>query len=213
MGRLKSNSGCRTCLARKKKCDEVSPQCGNCKRLDIVCVKRKDLVKGMPAFVTPTNLRGKMQGLALPITNGYQPFASDLEKMVSLGSSQVFDLLVSCMAGTEFASVDLLVNFCAKNLLVREAIMAFSAFTKAPSVVDPHKEALKSYQRCIVRLKQTRLDSQADPSQTCFILTAVCFLGLLEVSVTHLIASAIANRIEESWVWRPQQRPDAFRDV
>lgn len=182
MGRLKSNSGCRTCLARKKKCDEVSPQCGNCKRLDIVCVKRTDLVKGMPALITPTNLRGKMQSLALPISNGYPPFASDLEKTVSLASSRVLGPFVSRMAGTEFASMDLLVNFCAKNLLVREAIMAFTAFTQAPSVVDPHKEALKSYQCCITRLKRTRLDSQADTSQTCFILTAVCFLGLLEVS-------------------------------
>ena len=154
-----------------------------------------------------------MLGLALPIDSGYQPFASDLEKMVSLGSSQVFDPLVSRMAGTEFASVDLLVNFCAKNLLVREAIMAFSAFTKAPSVVDPHKEALKSYQGCIIRLKKTRLDSQADPSQTCFILTAVCFLGLLEVSVPRPITPTVANNVKESWVWRSQQCPDAFRDV
>jgi hypothetical protein len=201
MGRLKSNSGCRTCLARKKKCDEASPQCANCKRLGIVCVRRTDLVKGTSAIITPTNLRGKMQGLALPITNGYQPFASDLEKTVSLGSSQVFDPLVSCMAGAEFASVDLLVNFCAKDLLVREAIMAFSAFTKAPSVIDPHKQALKSYQGCIIRLKKTRLDSQADPAQTCFVLTAVCFLGLLEVSITNPIAPAATNRVEESWVW------------
>lgn len=154
-----------------------------------------------------------MQGLALPISNGYQPFASDLEKMVSLGSAQVFDPLVSCMAGTEFASVDLLVNFCAKNLLVREAVMAFSAFTKAPSAVDPHREALKSYQGCIVRLKQTRLDGQADPSQTCFVLTAVCFLGLLEVSLTHSISPTAANHIEESRVWRSKQRSDAFRNV
>jgi len=185
MGRLKSNSGCRTCLARKKKCDEVLPQCGNCKRLDIVCVKRTDLVKGIPALVTPTNLRGKMQRLALPISNGHQPFASDLERTVSLESFNVLGAFVSRTAGAEFASMDLLVNFCAKDLLVREAIMAFTAFTQAPSVIDPHKQALKSYQGCITRLKQTRLDSQADTSQTCFIITAVCFLGLLEVSLLY----------------------------
>jgi len=187
MGRLKSNTGCRTCLARKKKCDEVSPQCGNCKRLDIVCVRRTNLLEGTPTVITPTNLKARMQGPVLPISNGYRPLASDLERMVSLGSSQVFNPLVSCTAGTEFASVDLLINFCAENLLVREAIMAFSVFTKAPAVVDQHKEALKSYQGCIVRLKQTRLDNQTDPTQNCFILTAICFLGLLEVSECYAL--------------------------
>jgi len=182
MGRLKSNSGCRTCLVRKKKCDEVSPQCGNCTRLGIVCVKRTNLVEGQPATVTPTNLKGKVPGLALPITNGYRPFASDLEKSFSLGSSRVLSAFVSCMAGPGFEDLELLVNFCAQDGLVRQAIAAFAAFTQAPSAVDGHKEALKNYQGCITQLKRTRIDSQVDATQTCFMLTAICFLGLLEVS-------------------------------
>ena len=154
--------------------------------------------------VISTNLRGKMQPPVLPITNGHQPFASDLEKRVSLDSSQIFAPLVSCMAGADFTSVELLVSFCAQNLVVREAIMAFSAFTQAPSVVGGHKQALESYQGCITRLKRTQLDGRADLTHNYSILTAVCFLGLLEVSTANFDAPTPADRFEESWVWRPR---------
>lgn len=35
--RLRSRLGCKTCLKRRKKCDEIKPVCGTCRRLNIRC--------------------------------------------------------------------------------------------------------------------------------------------------------------------------------
>ncbi|KAI5865192.1 hypothetical protein GGS23DRAFT_413544 [Durotheca rogersii] len=50
----KSRAGCRRCKARKIKCDEVHPRCGNCAKHGVACdFERPDIVDALPSAETP----------------------------------------------------------------------------------------------------------------------------------------------------------------
>jgi hypothetical protein len=61
-------------------------------------------------------------------------------------------------------------------------MVAFAAFGQASISEDIYKASLTSYQRCITALKQMRMRDTEDWGESYFFLTAICFLGLLEVS-------------------------------
>ncbi|KAH7151906.1 hypothetical protein B0J13DRAFT_547104 [Dactylonectria estremocensis] len=56
-GHTKSRGGCSICKGRKVKCDEVSPQCGPCGRLDLECEylpqKRRDRTESSTSLTRP----------------------------------------------------------------------------------------------------------------------------------------------------------------
>ncbi|KAK4624474.1 Zn(2)-C6 fungal-type transcription factor afumD [Fulvia fulva] len=53
VGHKKSRKGCQTCKTRRVKCDEVTPECGNCQRLGLDCV-----------YVTPESTRTRPKSMS-----------------------------------------------------------------------------------------------------------------------------------------------------
>lgn len=180
--KLKSKTGCLTCVARRKKCDEASPKCENCTRLNIVCVwRQRDSTRSHA--ITATNLRTK-KGMILhtTITNGYPPFRSELEKRLTLEAPEVLSALVSCVASPDFRKASLLGTFSTESRVVRHALVAFSAHTSALRTEDSYRLSLKSYQDCIVQLRSSLPHAFQSNAEQDHALVAVMFLGLLEVS-------------------------------
>ncbi|KAK4613697.1 hypothetical protein CLAFUW4_08756 [Fulvia fulva] len=191
---LKSKTGCLTCLARKKKCDEVRPKCGHCQRLGLACVRREtapDLQSEQN--ISSTNLKAKGPPPRLAITNGYPPFRSDFERQVTLESSTVLRPLVSRMAGTWYLEETMFGRLCTQNRLVREAIVAFSAFGQDDRNEHSLKLSIENYQSCIMRLKQTRAFEHEDPTETVTAIVAIVFLGLLEALKLGCSVNAVAH--------------------
>lgn len=181
MTSLKSKTGCVTCLSRKKKCDETTPQCGNCRRLGLACVTRQSQAEGS-ILVSSTNMRNRIPTPRTAPSAGYPAFRSDLEKQVTLGSSKILFPLVSCTADPAFNDVTLFGRLCLQDLLVRDAMVAFSTFSEGSAFGGSYKTSLRSYQSCIATLKDTRAHEVRDTRKSLVVLTTVCFLGLLEVS-------------------------------
>lgn len=186
MDKLKSKTGCLTCVARRKKCDEIEPKCGHCARLNITCVRRRQGTEREVVLISSTNLRARRSPpLQSPITNGYPPFKSDFERQLSIESPGALAALVSCMAGPGFRDVLLFGTFCAESRLVRQALVAFSAYNQGPRCDDSYKLSLKSYQYCITTMKQNRSYEGEKPAEQDRVLTAIMFLGLLEVRTSY----------------------------
>jgi len=176
--KLKSRTGCLTCVARKKKCDEKLPRCGHCERLGLSCKSRST-----QAAVSSTNMREKGPSTTprAPVSSGYPPFASDVEKRVTMQSSQILTALVSRVADPGFRDLPLIGRLCVQSRLAREAVMAFSAAV-SPSATDFHyKMSLRSYQSCITGIQSLQTHDSRNFGESVDLLTAVCFLGLLEV--------------------------------
>lgn len=174
--KLKSRTGCLTCVARKKKCDEKLPRCGHCERLGLACRSRSTQTP-----VTLTNIREKSVSPRFPISSGYPSFVSDEEKRVTKESSQILAAFVSRVADPSFKVLPLIGRLCVQNRLVREAVMAFSvAYYPEPSGFH-YKMALRSYQSCIAGIQSLPAHDGCSFKESTALLTAVCFLGLLEV--------------------------------
>lgn len=183
MDKLKSKTGCLTCVARRKKCDEAEPTCGHCARLHIACVRRESTTDRAMVVISSTNLKArKTPQLRSPITNGYPPFGNDIERHMSIASPGALAALVSCMAGPGFRDVVLFGTFCAESRLVRRALVAFSAYSQGPQCDDSYKLSLRSYQFCITDMKHSRSYEHTDAAEQDRVMTAILFLGLLEVS-------------------------------
>lgn len=181
--RLKSKSGCLTCVARKKKCDEKVPRCGHCERLGLACRSRSTQVH---APVTSTNMREKSVSPQFAISSGYPPFANDLERRITLASSKILSPFVSRVAVAGFSDMPLLGRFCVQNRLVREAIVAFSLACDPCASETHYKISLRGYQRCIAGLQGVQAHTSQNTEESIFLLTAICFLGLLEVNNSAL---------------------------
>lgn len=214
MDKLKSKTGCLTCVARRKKCDEVRPKCGHCTRLDITCVRRELVTEGAVVLISSTSLRSrKSPALRLPITNGYPPFKSDFERQLSIESPDALAALVSCTAGPGFRDVVLFGTFCAESRLVRQALVAFSAYNQGERCDDSYNLSLRSYQCCITNMKQNRSYEDEDPGEQDRVLTAIMFLGLLEVSTSCHSHCILAKMNAGPQDWRLEQCGSTFRDV
>jgi hypothetical protein len=174
--KLKSRTGCLTCVARKKKCDEKQPRCGHCERLGLACKSRSTRTP-----VTLTNIRQKSISPTTPVSSGYPSFVSDEEKRVTMASPEILAAFVSRVADRSFCDLPLIGRLCVQSRLVREAVMAFSvAFYPDPS--DSHyKLSLRSYQSCIAGIQSLQALGSRSSKETITLLTAACFLGLLEV--------------------------------
>lgn len=175
--KLKSRTGCLTCVARKKKCDEKLPRCGHCERLGLSCQSRATQV-----LVTPTNMREKSMTPRVPVSSGYPPFASDMEKRITLASSKILSPFVSRVADASFSDLPLVGRLCVQSRLVRQAIMAFSVACDPCASESHYKMSLRSYQRCITGIQGLKSYDSHNLGESTSLLTAVCFLGLLEVS-------------------------------
>ncbi|KAF2206796.1 hypothetical protein CERZMDRAFT_119213 [Cercospora zeae-maydis SCOH1-5] len=180
--KLKSKTGCLTCVARRKKCDETPIRCSHCARLNLACMWREGINGNRPRAITSTTLKGgKGPILHATITNGYPPFRSELEKQLSMEAPRVLSALVSCVASPEFRHASMLGTFSTSSCLVRHAIVAFSAHTSGPRSEDSYRLSLKSYQNCITELKSTLSHNvQSSVEQDNHALVAMMFLGLLE---------------------------------
>lgn len=174
--RLKSRTGCLTCVARKKKCDEKLPRCGHCERLGLSC--RSRLIQ---TPVTLTNMRERSISPRAPVSSGYPPFASDIERRITLASSKILSPFVSRVADMRFSDLPLVGRLCVQSRLVREAIMAFSLACDPCASEFHYKISLRSYQRCITGIQSLQAHISPNPEHSISLLTAVCFLGLLEV--------------------------------
>lgn len=181
--KLKTKTGCLTCVARRKKCDEAPSRCGNCTRLKIACVWREHIQSDGPRAITSTNLRAK-KGLILhaTITNGYPPFRSELEKKLTTETPGALSALVSCMASPDFLKTSLFGTFSTESRVVRHALVAFTAHTSALRSEDSYRLSLRSYQDCIVELRASLPRGVHRAAEQSHALVAVMFLGLLEVS-------------------------------
>lgn len=52
----RSFNGCLNCLARRKKCDELLPRCGECHRLELLCTRRRrEAVVAVASSVSPAS--------------------------------------------------------------------------------------------------------------------------------------------------------------
>jgi hypothetical protein len=131
--------------------------------------------------VTLTNIREKSISPRAPISTGYPAFTSDTEKRVTLVSSQILEAFISWVADPSFHDLPLIGRLSVQSRLVREAIVAFSvAYVPEPS--DFHyKMALRSYQSCIAGIQGLQPYDRRNSKESITLLTAVCFLGLLEV--------------------------------
>jgi hypothetical protein len=177
MAKLKSRTGCLTCVARRKKCDEKEPRCGHCERLGLSCKSRST-----QASVTSTNMREKSDSPRAPISSGYPPFASDTERRITLVSSKVLSPFISRVADARFYDLPLVGRLCVQSRLVRESIMAFSVACDPRASETQYKISLRSYQRCITSIQGLPAHASRNVEESASLLTAVCFLGLLEVT-------------------------------
>lgn len=172
MTRLKSKTGCLTCIARKKKCDEATPVCGHCSRLHLTCVRRNS-GRSSTTAISLTNIRSKPT-IRAPISPGHPPFQNDQEREVSIRSPRILERLISRIADPSFQEVHIFARLCIQSPLVRDAVMAFEAYDKGSEI-----GSLGSYQSCIFRMQHGSVFSSEPPELA---MTAVLFLGLLEVS-------------------------------
>ncbi|KAF2159382.1 hypothetical protein M409DRAFT_71052 [Zasmidium cellare ATCC 36951] len=207
---LKSRSGCLTCLARKKKCDEGLPKCSHCQRLGLACISRN--AQQVKADITPTNLRNRSSSLQPAVSNGYPAFKTPIEQKLCLESPYVLDVLVSDgLADKSFKSMSLLGRFCTQSRLVREAVVAFAAFGLQDMGEEYYKLSLKSYQSCLSALQNTRAYESEDSKEMDFAIVSIMFLGLLEAlslgnpsaSVAHfeMCRKLLASRLKRpAWL-------------
>lgn len=178
----KSKSGCVTCLVRRKKCDEVTPVCGHCRRLTLKCVQREHDTP-VPAAdrtaLTMTSLRAKQLHIQPPVSPGHPRFRSELEKKVSQESPALLSGFLSRIADPAFHSVQSIGRFCIQSEVVREAVLAYAAYIRGQEDADAYRHCVKSYQSCIIGLRDASI--RQSPNQD-LAMTAILFLGLLEVS-------------------------------
>ncbi|KXS98473.1 hypothetical protein AC578_8065 [Pseudocercospora eumusae] len=187
--KLKSRSGCLTCVTRKKKCDEAKnglpPKCGHCFRLGLACVWRsREQAEGSKATtaisISTTNLKAKSPPPRLAVSNGYPSFRNDFEKQLILESSRLFQPLVCATAGPGFEELTLLARFCTQSQLVRDAVVAFAAHGQASRSSDAYKLSLTSYQSCVAGLRRGLAYGGSSPAERDQVLAAIFFLGSLE---------------------------------
>lgn len=181
---LKSRSGCLTCLARKKKCDEALPKCSHCQRLGLACISRSQ--RHYKVAISSTNLKKGSTSILPVVSNGYPAFKSPLEQKLCLASPDVLNILISDgIADKGFKGVILLGRFCTQSRLVREAIVAFAAFGLHNNGDEYYKLSLRSYQGCLSTLQRTRTYESQDSKEKDFAIIAIMFLGLLEVRLSY----------------------------
>ncbi|KAF7192240.1 hypothetical protein HII31_06272 [Pseudocercospora fuligena] len=185
--KLKSRSGCLTCVTRKKKCDEAKngspPKCGHCFRLGLACVWRsREQAEGSRAStaISTTNLKAKSPPPRLTVSNGYPSFRNDFEKQLTLESSRLLQPLICPTAGPGFEELTLLGSFCTQSQLVRDAVVAFAAHGQASRSTDAYKTSLTSYQSCVKGLQRGLAYEGSSPAEKDQVLAAIFFLGLLE---------------------------------
>lgn len=184
--KLKSKTGCLTCITRKKKCDEArNPKCGSCERLGLACIWRSeqhDQAEGSgTSTISTTNLKARPSP-QFAISSGYPSFRSQFEKQLSVESSRILQPLICPTAGTGFEEIALLGSFCTQSQLVRDAIVAFAAHGQSDRSDDSYKTCLTSYQSCVGALQKNRVYQEGSAAEKDCALTAICFLGLLEVN-------------------------------
>lgn len=191
--KLKSKTGCLTCLTRRKKCDEALPKCGSCRRLHLACVPRGGVAGsgGSGNLVVNTSLRvALLRGVGAsptpsPALNSadHEPFRNDFERRVTLHCHDLFNGLCSALAEPTYHNLDILRRMCCRSRLVRGAVVAYSADNPWVSYgMLPDHLAVQHYQTCVGMLlvQIPHFDALSWDEQDAVVVT-VFFLGSYEV--------------------------------
>lgn len=183
--KLRSRSGCLTCVARKKKCDEAVPRCGLCVRLNLSCLQRKDATGSQSRLsISSTCLRARKPApqLQRPVSNGYPAFKDVTEQRLTVASSRLLGQFVSHLARPEYQDLAIIPTAATQVVLVRDAVIAFAVYLQRDKYSDSYQRSIRCYQRCIKALTKSRLYQSSCSAERNLALLATLFIGLLEVS-------------------------------
>jgi len=188
--RLRTLSGCLTCRRRRKKCDDVRPECGSCSRLELrcawdastgghegqVCSPRIEVTK-------PT----KYQYDRLPLEHHQQDIfhSQHIHPELTAQCSSWISSTLSPLAMTQWRSAETLMIELQRCRVRREAIAAFAATIVSHGERDgqPAELELKSYALAGVRrgvLQYARGDLQKRSLPA--LIISVFLLAFTEVS-------------------------------
>lgn len=186
--RLRTNTGCQRCRRRKKKCDEIRPVCGACRRWSFPCIwpdqvadadsKKKYWTKPVTSF--PIYLEWPLNSHGTPVFRDHTQL-SLLHNFVG-----IYQSFICPLARTEHASPSLFVNVALHETWSRDALNAFTSYMLFTRSGDRHLErsALVLYQSSVLGLKK-KVANRLDEADIVGVLVAATFLGLLEVTILH----------------------------
>lgn len=180
-GALRSKTGCLTCVTRRKKCDERRPICGDCHRLGLKCVSRKDVKsrdERRRIATSPESTCLRAQDWTL--SDGYEPFHTEAERMLSIKCSSVLGSFVSQMAGEQYRDLTFLTNAAIQDAWVRQAAVAFSAAFQLTDHRSKNEICLRNYHACTQNIRK-HLSGTSSSWEANYLIISLTLLGILEV--------------------------------
>lgn len=194
---LRSKTGCLTCIARRKKCDERRPVCGDCHRLGLKCVSREGVRrKDEPHSIVTSATCVRVQTWTL--SNGYQRFHDEAERRLSVECPSVLGAFVSQVAGDEYRNLTFLTNAAIRDVWVRQAVVAFSAaFQPADHDHRSMKEiCLRNYHACTQNIRKS-LSGPSSYWEADNMIISLTLLGIMEVPTTRLARSVPSDGLTD----------------
>ncbi|KAI1609188.1 fungal-specific transcription factor domain-containing protein [Exophiala viscosa] len=225
--RLRTKTGCKVCLSRRKKCDERRPRCGACERLHLECSYRAST----SASASPEPLRKVspvLQEEAAVVQGEQRPIGSPQSTSLSFrhsglltqqdwnvfhyASTRFIKLLTSPDATSEFRDATLVFAVGFDVPWVMHAALAPAALHASCADLIPKEDAILYSQSALQGLRHS-LESREDLSsskESMTFLAASIFLGLFEDfypsasshSLTHY--QAIASVLEDQAAHMPR---------
>lgn len=179
-GALRSKTGCLTCIARRKKCDEHRPVCGDCHRLSLKCVLRENVKKRdehRSIAMSTTCLRAQ----SWTLSDGYERFHDEAERRLSMECPSVLGCFVSRVAGDQYRDLTFLTNAAIRDVWVRQAVVAFSAAFQPVDHRNKNEICLRNYHACTRNIRKY-LSGPSTSWEANDMIISLTLLGILEVS-------------------------------
>lgn len=176
---LRSKTGCLTCIARRKKCDEHRPVCGNCHRLSLKCVPRANVNARheRPSVATSATC---LRVQTWTFSDGYEPFHDEAERRLSIECPAVLGSFISRMAGDQYRDLTFLTNAAIKDTWVRQAVVAFSAAFHVADNRNKNEICLRNYHACTQNIRKY-LSGPSTYWEADNMIISLLLLGILEV--------------------------------
>lgn len=186
---FRSKSGCERCRKRRKKCDEVKPICGFCRRWGFLCVWPQVSATMTSNRGFPTNFPNAGSALVPRAVTGHgvTPFRDQAQLVLLYKFSTTYQSLICPLAGGEFGDLSPFVLTSLQTAWVRDALNAFTGYMISGGAPDKMTEevVLSNYQSAVVSLR-SRLSHPLPDEEQFSALVAVTFLGLYEVGILDL---------------------------
>lgn len=202
--RLRTKTGCRSCLSRRKKCDEKKPICAACERLHLYCSYRAS--PGATASPEPSDLASPVLQEKAAATQEEQILACSPQRtslsfrhsgltterdwnVFQYASTRFIRLVISPDATSEYRDATLVFAVGFDEPWVMHAALAPAALHASCDALMPKEDAILYSQSALQGLRhalQSRGNLSSSKENMTF-LAASIFLGLFEVYRRHFL--------------------------